>query len=95
MSIVVQVLGGNGKLLFPHKSIASFTMTIHCIITRSLKIYPLRWVPLIEKAVAKLFGGFYNLKAGHCGEGLQLLTGTPIDSIKMADFQDDLELFWG
>ena len=52
-------------------------------------------MPLIEKAVAKLFGGYYNLKAGHCGEGLQLLTGTPIESIKMTDYQDDLELFWG
>ena len=54
-----------------------------------------RWVPLIEKAVAKLFGGYHNLKAGHCSEGLQLLTGAPIECLKMSDYEEDLELFWG
>ncbi|KAL5267544.1 hypothetical protein ACHWQZ_G004545 [Mnemiopsis leidyi] len=53
------------------------------------------WVPIIEKAVAKLYGGYHNLKAGHCSEGLQLLTGAPIECLKMSDYAEDLELFWG
>ena len=52
-------------------------------------------MPIIEKAVAKLFGGYHNLKAGHCSEGLQLLTGAPIECLKMSDYEEDLELFWG
>ena len=45
--------------------------------------------------MAKLFGGYHNLKAGHCSEGLQLLTGAPIECLKMSDYAEDLELFWG
>ena len=54
-----------------------------------------RWVQLIEKAVAKLFGSYHSLRAGHCSEGLQLLTGAPVECLKMSDYTEDQDLFWG
>lgn len=33
------------------------------------------WVPLIEKAYAKLYGRYVNINGGHPGEAIQDLTG--------------------
>ncbi|CAF3716257.1 unnamed protein product [Adineta steineri] len=41
------------------------------------------YVPLIEKACAKLFGSYADIMGGQTEEGLQLLTGAPCDHIDL------------
>ena len=43
------------------------------------------WVPLIEKAMAKLNGSYESLVAGQTVEALSALTGYPCESIRLED----------
>jgi calpain-15 len=54
------------------------------------------YVPLIEKACAKLFGSYADLTGGHTQEGLQLLTGAPCDHIQLNPTRGvlDSDLAW-
>ncbi|KAF2897357.1 hypothetical protein ILUMI_08818, partial [Ignelater luminosus] len=47
------------------------------------------WVPLIEKAVAKLYGCYQALAAGQPYEGLNLLTGVPCTAVSVLLSDDD------
>ncbi len=54
------------------------------------------YVPLIEKACAKLFGSYADLISGQMKEGLQLLTGAPCDCILLnsKDNNHEKEMIW-
>ena len=41
------------------------------------------WVPIVEKAYAKLHGGYHNLTAGQMGYALKDLTGEPVESLHL------------
>ncbi|RSL42387.1 hypothetical protein CEP54_015499 [Fusarium duplospermum] len=51
------------------------------------------WVPLIEKAYAKVHGGYSSLAGGWTGEGLEGLTGGVNTELATSDIIDP-ELFW-
>lgn len=54
------------------------------------------YVPLIEKACAKLFGSYTSLISGTMLESLQLLTGAPCDHINLqsTDPNHDTDIIW-
>ncbi|KAH8833437.1 hypothetical protein DL96DRAFT_1771293 [Flagelloscypha sp. PMI_526] len=51
------------------------------------------WVPLIEKAYAKLHGDYQSLNGGFCGEALEDLTGGVSTIVRVKDILDT-EQFW-
>eukprot|EP00118_Oscarella_pearsei_P021924 m.249668 g.249668 ORF g.249668 m.249668 type:complete len:660 (+) comp40307_c0_seq10:668-2647(+) len=59
------------------------------------------WVPIIEKALAKLLGCYEAMKGGACIEGLSILTGAPCEKISLQvslyrrDRELDADLIWG
>jgi len=42
------------------------------------------WVPLIEKACAKVAGSYSAIEGGNIAEGLRMLTGAPVTSLHIA-----------
>jgi calpain-15 len=54
------------------------------------------YVPLIEKACAKVFGSYGNLTRGNLMEGLQLLTGAPCEHLDLQprDYALDDDIIW-
>lgn len=48
------------------------------------------WVSFIEKALAKLYGGYKSIVSGACVEGLQTLTGEPCEIIYLDQAQKNL-----
>ncbi|CAF1518163.1 unnamed protein product, partial [Rotaria magnacalcarata] len=58
------------------------------------------WVPLIEKALAKLNGSYESIIAGRCCEGLSTVTGSPCDTLILGrtnnpdDKNVDLDKLW-
>lgn len=63
------------------------------------------WVPLIEKAFAKLMGSYANIESGRLVEALGVLTGAPCEELALHEGERDVdrvegqqldtELLWG
>ncbi|KAL7668270.1 hypothetical protein ACOME3_008978 [Neoechinorhynchus agilis] len=51
------------------------------------------WVPLVEKAVAKVCGSYEAIIKGHCIDGLMMLTGAPCETIFTRDITKKGELW--
>lgn len=53
------------------------------------------WVPLMEKALAKLYGSYEAIARGACADGLQSLTGEPSEvlylQLGIGKFKNNIE----
>ena len=47
------------------------------------------WMPILEKAAAKLYGNYEMLIAGHSGPAVQMLTGAPYFETKHEDISSE------
>ena len=47
------------------------------------------WLSLLEKAFAKVFGGYRYLEGGNACEALRMLTGAPLTSFNLKDASVD------
>jgi hypothetical protein len=52
------------------------------------------WVPLLEKAWAKLNGSYEDSVSGNPADALQCLTGAPTRCFSHSETSKDLEAFW-
>jgi len=52
------------------------------------------WVPLIEKAYAKLYGSYEAIRGGHVHEALADLTGVPCESVRLDTIDADSDLIF-
>ena len=46
------------------------------------------WLPLLEKAYAKVSGNYANLNSGLQAESMRLLTGMPVKTLKINSFSE-------
>ncbi|CAF0817246.1 unnamed protein product [Adineta ricciae] len=68
-----------------------FPCTVHNQLAYSQASRHQIYIPLIEKACAKLFGSYAELCSGTLEEGLQLLTGAPCDCININQDNDEFQ----
>lgn len=47
------------------------------------------WMPIFEKAAAKLFGNYEMLSGGFMGPAVQMMTGAPYYSMTHTDYNPD------
>jgi len=52
------------------------------------------WVPIVEKAYAKLYGSYSAIESGTCREALSDLTGAPCEDIDFNKEGLDLDMVW-
>lgn len=73
-----------------------FPCTVHNTLAFSRGARCQLYVPLIEKACAKLFGSYASLSGGSTAEGLQLLTGAPCERINLRPMNQmiDFDVIW-
>ena len=51
------------------------------------------WLPLLEKAYAKVYGGYKMIEGGHFADALRDLAGGTIQSLTLSDFHDQDQLW--